>query len=84
MKDFNGTGNGGGSQTELTALIAKAFGGKSEGQMWRSIIAQAEKGKRDGTLTNKQLDDFYAAASPMLDGVKRQRLKRVIEKLKAI
>lgn len=89
MKDFNDnnppqSGKNGGSRAYLTEMIVKAFSGKSEGQIWRNIIAQAEQGKRDGTLTNKDLDDFYAAASPMLDGFGRQKLRKVIERLKSI
>lgn len=68
----------------LAAKIAKAFSGKSEGQIWQTILKQAEEGKRAGTLTNADLDNFYAAVSPMVDGFKRQKLKSVIAKLKSI
>ena len=68
----------------LAATLAKAFAGKSEGQILSTIIAQAEQGKRDGTLTNADLDNFYNAVYPMLDGFKRQKLKKIIAQLKAI
>ncbi len=95
MKDFKSYsaptgGNGADSADEkeqtanLAAAIAKAFGGKSEGQIWQTILKQAEQGKRDGTLTNADLDNFYAALSPLLDAFKRQKLKQIITKLKAI
>ena len=81
----NGNGNADYRQTaDMMAMIAKAFGGKSEAQVWRAILAQAEEGKRNGTLTNREIDNFYATVAPMLDGFKRRKLKEIIEKLKAI
>ncbi len=68
----------------LAAMLAKAFSGKGEGQIWQTILSQAEQGKRDGTLTNTDLDNFYNAVAPMIDGFKRQKLKSVIAKLKSI
>lgn len=82
----NGAGNTNGlNQTvNMAAMLAKAFNGKSEGQILQTILAQAEQGKRDGTLTNADLDNFYNTLAPLLDGFKRQKLKSVIAKLKAI
>ncbi len=68
----------------MATMLAKAFEGKSEGQIWQTIIAQAEEGKKNGTLTNADLDNFYKALSPLLDGFKRQKLKNIIMRLKAI
>ena len=68
----------------LAAAMAKAFQGKSEGQIWQTILEQAEQGKRNGTLTNADLDNFYNALAPLLDGFKKQKLKQIITKLKAI
>lgn len=68
----------------LAATLAKAFAGKSEGEIFSTIIAQAEQGKRDGTLTNADLDNFYKTLAPLLDGFKRKKLQQIIAKLKAI
>jgi hypothetical protein len=68
----------------MAANIAKLFSGKSEGQIYSTILAQAEQGKKDGTLTNADLDNFYSAVSPMLDGFKRKKLAQIIAKLKEI
>lgn len=79
-------GQAGGEQQaiNLAATLAKAFAGKSEGQILSTIIAQAEQGKRDGTLTNADLDNFYSTLAPLLDGFKRKKLQQIIAKLKAI
>ena len=50
----------------------------------KAIIAEAERGKRDGTLTNDDLDNFYALTAPSLDGFRRQKLKSIIARLKRI
>ena len=68
----------------LAAQIAKAFYGKSQKDVWQTILAQAEQGKRDGTLTNEDLDNFYRTVYPLVDGVKRQKFNSIISKLKDI
>ncbi len=67
---------------EMINVLAKAFQGKSEADIWKTILAQAEQGKRDGTLSNEDLDTFYATLSPLLDGFRKQKLKSIIAKLK--
>lgn len=79
--DANATYN---QTVNMATMLAKAFNGKSEGQILQTIIAQAEQGKRDGTLSNADLDNFYNTLAPLLDGYKRQKLKGIIQKLKSI
>ena len=69
---------------ELAKVLSKAMSGKSERQLLATIIAEAERGKREGTLTNADLDNFYNALYPLLDGFKRKKLKEVIARLKTI
>ena len=72
------------SAVEFAKSISQSMNGKSEGQLLRSIIAEAERGKREGTLTNADLDNFYNMVSPMVDGFKRKKLKEVVTRLKNI
>lgn len=94
-KNSGAGGNGGGNATggstaeynntvELAKVLTKAMAGKNEGQILHTIISEAERGKREGTLTNADLDNFYSALSPFLDGFKRRKLKEVIARLKNI
>ena len=69
---------------EMAKIITKAMNGKSTAQIMQTIIAEAERGKREGTLTNADLDNFYNALSPLLDGAKKRKLKQVIASLKEI
>lgn len=91
--DYSGSGrennNNAGSAdlkqtTDMMTIMARAFGGKSEAQVFKTILAQAEEGKRNGTLTNADIDNFYNTVAPMLDGFRRKKLKEIIARLKAI
>lgn len=69
---------------ELTRKIASAYNGKSNAELLKSILAEAEKSKRAGTLSNEEIENFYNTFSPMLDNAQRRRLRAVVEKLKQI
>ena len=75
--DFDNTVN-------LANQVVRAMNGKSQGQLWSTILAEAERGKREGRLTNADLDNFYNTVSPMVNGAQRKRLKEVIARLKDI
>lgn len=68
----------------LARKLAQVYSGKSDADMWKSILAEAEKSKRAGTLSNEEIDVFYQSFAPMLDGMQRQMLKAVVERLKKI
>ena len=68
----------------LANQITRAMNGKSEGQLWRTILAEAERGTREGRLTNADLDNFYNTILPMVNGAQRKKLKEVIARLKQL
>ena len=68
----------------LTKKIAAAYHGKSNADMLRQILAQAEEGKRNGTLSNEEIENFYRTFSPMLDSSQTKRLRAIVDKLKEI
>ncbi|MBQ8395026.1 MAG: hypothetical protein IJX49_05580 [Clostridia bacterium] len=72
------------SAEELTRKIAAAYHGKSNMSMLQSILAEAEKSKRAGTLSNEEIEHFYQSFAPMLDNVQRRRLRAVVDRLKSI
>ena len=69
---------------ELAEKLANAYNGKSDAEMWKSILAEAEKSKRAGTLSNQEIEAFYQNFSPMLSGFQRKRLREIVDKLKNI
>lgn len=62
--------------------IAAKYNGKNEAELTRDIFARAAEGKKNGTLTNAQIDEFYQQFSVMLDSGKRKKLKKLVEQLK--
>lgn len=70
--------------SELTKKIAAAYDGKSSAGMWMEILAEAEKSKCAGTLTNEEIDEFYNQFAPLLEESQRKMLASLIEKLKSI
>lgn len=91
MKDFKSYNSGSGNNdfendngVKLVKSVASSMKGKSQAEIFNAVIAEAERGKRAGTLTNADLDNFYNLMAPTLDGFKRQRLKGIIARLKKI
>ena len=72
------------SAEELTQKIAAAYQGRSNADMLRNILAEAEKSKRAGTLSNDDIDEFYRQFEPMLSGEQREQLRLVVERLKEL
>lgn len=72
------------SAEELTKRMAEAYHGKSNLEMMKTILTEAEKSKRAGTLSNEEIDNFYNNFAPMLNGFQRKKLRDVVEKLKEI
>ena len=69
---------------ELTKKIASAYNGKSNADMLRNILAEAEKSKRAGTLSNEEIEAFYQNFSPLLEGAQRKKLRAIVDRLKEI
>lgn len=95
MKDFKSfSGNGNDEKkpnnfeddkgVKLIKSVAESMKGKSQSDIMRAVIEEAERGKRAGTLTNADLDNFYNLLAPTLDGFRRQKLKSIVARLKRI
>ena len=90
MKDFKSYNSGGKDEFEndkgvkMVKEVASSMKGKSQAEIMSAVIAEAERGKRAGTLTNADLDNFYNLMAPTLDGFRRQKLKAIIARLKKI
>ena len=87
MKDFassNGSaGRAGGEDWSKEAqMYASHYNGKNETELVRDIFSRAAEGKRNGTLTNEQIDAFFAQFAPMLDSAKKKKLQKLVNQLK--
>ncbi|MBO5712991.1 MAG: hypothetical protein J6R88_02155 [Clostridia bacterium] len=90
MRDFNSY-NGkktqneslNGSAKNLLNAFASKYEGASENDLISAIILEAEKGRKNGTLTDKDIDNFASTISPMLNDSQRAKLKSVVKKIKS-
>lgn len=87
MKDFasyNGSAGkeGGEDWSKEAQKYASHYNGKNENELVRDIFSQAAEGKRNGTLTNEQIDAFFAQFAPMLDSAKKKKLQKLVNQLK--
>lgn len=70
-----------GSYEALKALVGK-YEGASEGEIMRAILSEAKRSRKNGTLSNEQIDEFVSTIGPMLSGDQRKKLASVAEKIK--
>ena len=70
--------------SELTKKLASAWNGKNTRQLLSEILSQAEKSKRQGTLTNEEIDEFYSQFSSFLSPAEKRTLGAVVQRLKEI
>ena len=89
MDDF-ASFNGGKKNNAADDLMKEAAGaaakynGKNESELVGEIFARAAMGKKNGTLSNADIDAFFGQISPMLNGAQRKKLIKLIEKLKSM
>jgi hypothetical protein len=69
---------------ELTKRAFAAYNGKSDAVMLAEILKQAEQLRREGKLTDGEIDSFFAQFSPLLEEGQREKLRSVLERLKRI
>ncbi|MBQ9103590.1 MAG: hypothetical protein IJY57_00705 [Clostridia bacterium] len=88
MEDFNSYANGQNelpqNLIDLVTSLAQKFDGKNQNDLLSAIYAEAKKGKKQGTLSNADIDNFARTISPLLDDKKRALLSKVVKELKKI
>ena len=88
----NGFGGMGGSESgaqqgnlfRMVNDIARKFEGKDQNELLKAIFDEAKKNKKNGTLTNAEIDNFAAMLAPVLDDKKRKILDKIVADLKKI
>ena len=69
---------------DMVKSLAGKFDGKSTNDILSAIYKEAKKGKKQGTLTNAQIENFARTLSPFLDEKQRGYLKKIVEELKKL
>lgn len=66
----------------LLRNFVKDYEGKSQSDVMAEIIKVAEKNRREGKLSDADLDNFANMLRPMLDKNQLQELETIISRLK--
>ena len=74
--------NGSGDINSQFMTFASAYEGKSADEVMSAILAEAEKGKKNGTLTDADVDKFASTVSPFLTDKQRKMLNVIVKKIK--
>lgn len=74
--------NGSGDINSQFMKFASAYEGKSADEVMSAILAEAEKGKKNGTITDADVDKFASTVSPFLTDKQRKMLNVIVKKIK--
>ncbi len=72
-----------GREEDVLAAFAKKYEGKSESELIREIVSVAKESRKNGTLSDEEIDRYVALLTPMLGEDKRKKLIAVSEKIKS-
>ena len=67
---------------DMLSAFAKKYEGASQSEIISAIIEEAERGKRNGTLTNQEIDNFANMIRPMLNASQKEQLTKIINRIK--
>ena len=86
MRDFNSyKPNNNTSNKDAYDMLrnfASKYEGASKGDLLSAIRKEAEKGRRNGTLKNSDIDNFTSMLLPLLNPSQKQELKKIVDDLK--
>ena len=94
MKDFNDFKNESVKPADKTAqgdysdisrqfaALSAAYEGKSADEIMKAILKEAERGRKNGTLSDGDIDNFSEMISQMLNAEQRKTLDKVVKRLK--
>lgn len=71
------------NQEKFIKNFLSGYEGKQKSEILSEIIKVAEKNRREGKLSDKDLDDFSNTISPMIDREQKKELEEIIARLKA-
>ena len=67
---------------KMLKTFLKGYEGKSEDELIASIVAVAAQKRKEGTLTDAELDRFYAMLAPNVTSEQRKKLDEIVAMLK--
>ncbi|MBR5438631.1 MAG: hypothetical protein IKV61_00220 [Clostridia bacterium] len=82
FNNFEGNKQNNGDAFNVLKGFAKQYEGASEQDIISAILKEAEKGKRNGTLKDSDIDNFANMLYPMLNAAQRKQLEKVVKTIK--
>ena len=89
--DAAGIGNNGGDKAAISmngsiaeqfSALASAYEGKNADEIMKAILTEAERGRKNGTLSDDDIDNFAALVLPMINPEQQKTLEKVVKRLK--
>lgn len=89
--DSTGIGNNGGDKAAINmngniaeqfSALASAYEGKNADEIMKAILTEAERGRKNGTLSDDDIDNFAALVLPMINPEQQKTLEKVVKRLK--
>lgn len=86
-----GIGNNGGDKAAINmngniaeqfSALASAYEGKNADEIMKAILTEAERGRKNGTLSDDDIDNFAALVLPMINPEQQKTLEKVVKRLK--
>ena len=68
--------------SDMVKALAGKYDGATEEELIRAIVLEAEKGRRNGTLKDSDIDNFANMLYPMLNGAQRKQLEKIVKTIK--
>lgn len=69
------------SKQDVESIINE-YADKSENELMGELLKEVAKGRANGTLTNNDIDNFYAQAAPLLTVEQKKKLDNIISIIK--
>ncbi len=82
FNNFEGQQSNNGDAFNVLKSFAKKYEGASEQDIVSAILKEAEKGKKNGTLKDSDVDNFANMLYPMLNSAQRKQLEKIIKTIK--
>ncbi len=84
FNDYTPNDNGDNNYMNILKGFAQKYEGASQSEIISAILQEAEKGRRNGTLTDADIDNFVFMLRPMLNASQQKELDKVVQQIKQI
>ncbi len=84
FNDYTPSDNNSTNYMNILKSFADKYEGASQTEIISAILQEAEKGRRNGTLSDSDIDNFALMLRPMLNASQQKELDKIIMQIKQI